>query len=61
MNRFRNMTLILALLLVTLLVLAGISGCLIYFPALYFMMFDYADRLRTKKLLGLIREKLRRA
>ena len=44
-----------------LLVLAGISGCLIYFPALYFMMFDYADRLRTKKLLGLIREKLRRA
>jgi len=44
-----------------LLALAGISGCLIYFPALYFMMFDHADKLRTKKFLGKITGKFRRA
>ena len=43
-----------------LLVLAGISGCLIYFPALYFMIFDHTDKLRTKKLLGKFTGKLRR-
>ena len=44
-----------------LLALAGISGILIYFPALYFMMFDHAEKLRTKKILGKISGKLRRA
>ena len=43
-----------------LLALAGISGVLIYFPALYFMMFDHAERLRTKKLFGKFTAKLRR-
>ena len=44
-----------------LLVLAGISGILIYFPALYFMMFDHAEKIRAKKLIGRITGKLRRA
>jgi O-antigen/teichoic acid export membrane protein len=44
-----------------LLILAGISGCLIYFPAIYFMMFDHADKFRTKKFLGKIVGKMRRA
>ncbi|MBE6405010.1 MAG: hypothetical protein E7040_03215 [Lentisphaerae bacterium] len=44
-----------------LLVLAGISGVLIYFPALYFMMFDHAEKIRTKKIIEKITSKLRRA
>ena len=44
-----------------LLALAGISGVLIYFPALYFMMFDQAEKIRAKKLIGKITGKLRRA
>ena len=46
---------------IILLVLAGFSGVLIYFPALYFMMFDSAEKIRTKKILGKITGKLRRA
>ena len=44
-----------------LLALAGTTGVLIYFPALYFMMFDHAERLRTKKLIGKFTGKFRRA
>ena len=44
-----------------LLALAGVSGCLIYFPALYFMMFDHAEKFRVKKLIGKITGKSRRA
>ena len=44
-----------------LLALAGISGVLIYFPALYFMMFDNAEKIRTKRIIGKITNKLRRA
>ena len=44
-----------------LLALAGISGCLIYFPALYFMMFDHAEKIRAKKLVVKFTGKLRRA
>ena len=44
-----------------LLVLAGITGVLIYFPALYFMMFDYAERLRARKIINKITGKLKRA
>ena len=44
-----------------LLVLAGVSGVVIYFPALYFMMFDSAERVRTQKLIAKIAGKLRRA
>ena len=44
-----------------LLVLAGLSGVVIYFPALYFMMFDSAERVRTQKLIAKIAGKLRRA
>ena len=44
-----------------LLALAGFSGILIYFPALYFMMFDHAEKIRTKKILNKITGKLRRA
>ena len=44
-----------------LLALAGISGVIIYFPALYFMMFDHAEKMRVKKLLDKITGKLRRA
>ena len=43
-----------------LLVLAGISGVIIYFPALYFMMFDHAEKIRTRKLIAKITGKLRR-
>ena len=43
-----------------LLLLAGISGILIYFPALYFMMFDHAEKLRARKLLDKVTGKLRR-
>ncbi len=44
-----------------LLALAGISGCLIYFPALYFMMFDHAEKIRVRKIIGKFTAKLRRA
>jgi O-antigen/teichoic acid export membrane protein len=44
-----------------LLALAGVSGMLIYFPALYFMMFDHAEKIRTKKIIGKITGKLKRA
>ena len=44
-----------------LLALAGISGVLIYFPALYFMMFDHAEKIRAKKIIAKFTGKLRRA
>ena len=44
-----------------LLVLAGISGCVIYFPALYFMMFDHAEKIRFKRIIGKFTGKLQRA
>jgi cytochrome b subunit of formate dehydrogenase len=44
-----------------LLALAGVSGVLIYFPALYFMMFDSAEKMRTKKIIAKFTGKLRRA
>ena len=44
-----------------LLALAGVSGVLIYFPALYFMMFDSAEKMRTQKLIKKFTGKLRRA
>ena len=44
-----------------LLALAGISGMLIYFSALYFMMFDHAEKIRAKRIIGKITGKLRRA
>ncbi|MBQ9777162.1 MAG: hypothetical protein IJW17_14130, partial [Lentisphaeria bacterium] len=44
-----------------LLALAGISGVLIYFPALYFMMFDHAEKLRAQRLISKFTRKLRRA
>jgi hypothetical protein len=44
-----------------LLILAGITGTLIYFPALYFMMFDYAEKLRARKIIHKITGKLKRA
>lgn len=44
-----------------LLTLAGISGILIYFPALYYMMFDHAEKIRAKKIMGKITAKFRRA
>jgi len=34
-----------------LLALAGFSGVIIYFPALYYMMFDHAERFRAKKII----------
>ena len=43
-----------------LLMLAGFSGILIYFPALYFMMFDHAEKIRAKKLIGKLIGKQRR-
>ena len=44
-----------------LLVLAGISGVLIYFPALYYMMFDHAEKIRAKRIIHKFTGKLRRA
>ena len=44
-----------------LLVLAGITGVLIYFPALYFMMFDHAEKFRAKKIINKFTAKLKRA
>ena len=44
-----------------LLVLAGITGTLIYFPALYFMMFDHAEKLRARKILNKFTGKFKRA
>ena len=44
-----------------LLVLAGFTGVLIYFPALYFMMFDYAEKQRAKRIIRKITRKLRSA
>ena len=44
-----------------LLILAGISGVVIYFPALYFMMFDSADKIRLKKMISKVTNKLKRA
>ena len=43
-----------------LLALAGISGVLIYFPALYFMMFDHAEKIRAKKIIDKVIGKFRR-
>ena len=44
-----------------LLALAGISGVLVYFPALYYMMFDNAEKIRARKIIGKVAAKLRRA
>ena len=44
-----------------LLALAGISGVLIYFPALYYMMFDHAEKIRAKKIIEKFTGKFRRA
>ena len=44
-----------------LLTLAGITGCLIYFPALYFMMFDSVEKMRARKMIDKFAGKLRRA
>ncbi|MBO7328341.1 MAG: oligosaccharide flippase family protein [Lentisphaeria bacterium] len=44
-----------------LLILAGISSMLIYFPALYFMMFDFSEKMRVRKLISKFTAKLRRA
>ena len=44
-----------------LLVLAGITGVLIYFPALYFMMFDHAEKFRAKKIINKFTAKLKRS
>ena len=44
-----------------LLALAGISGVLIYFPALYFMMFDHAEKIRAKNIIEKFTGKFRRA
>jgi O-antigen/teichoic acid export membrane protein len=44
-----------------LLILAGISGVIIYFPALYFMMFDNSDKIRVKKLISKFTGKLKKA
>ena len=44
-----------------LLMLAGISGVLIYFPALYYMMFDHAEKIRAKKIIHKFTGKFRRA
>ena len=44
-----------------LLALAGVSGILIYFPALYFMMFDPGEKLRAKNIIGKVVGKLKRA
>lgn len=43
-----------------LLALAGISGVLIYFPALYYMMFDHVEKVRAKRIFSKITGKLRR-
>ena len=44
-----------------LLVLAGITGVMIYFPALYFMMFDHAEKVRARKIINKFTGKLKRA
>ncbi len=44
-----------------LLILAGISGVLIYFPALYFMMFDHAEKIRIRNIVDKFSGKFRRA
>ena len=44
-----------------LLMFAGITGVLIYFPALYFMMFDSAEKMRARKMIDKFAGKLRRA
>ena len=44
-----------------LLMFAGITGGLIYFPALYFMMFDSAEKMRARKMIDKFAGKLRRA
>ena len=44
-----------------LLAIAGITGVVIYFPALYFMMFDHAEKIRAKKIISKFTAKLRRA
>ena len=44
-----------------LLLLAGITGVLIYFPALYYMMFDHSEKLRARKIIRKCTGKLKRA
>ena len=44
-----------------LLILAGITGVMIYFPALYFMMFDDTEKLRARNIISKFTSKLRRA
>ena len=43
-----------------LLLLAGISGVVIYFPALYFMMFDQIEKMRARKIIHKVLAKIRR-
>ena len=44
-----------------LLALAGVTGAAIYFPALYFMMFDHAEKIRARKIVRKFTGKFKRA
>ena len=44
-----------------LLALAGISGVMIYFPALYYLLFDRTEKLRARKLIHKFTDKLKKA
>ena len=44
-----------------LLFLAGVTGVAIYFPALYFMMFDHAEKARAQKIISKFTAKFKRA
>ena len=44
-----------------LLALAGISGVMIYFPALYYLLFDQTEKLRARKLIHKFTDKLKKA
>ena len=44
-----------------LLILAGITGTIIYFPALYFMMLDKIEKMRVREFVEKFTGKLRRS
>ena len=44
-----------------LLALAGLSGVMIYFPALYYLLFVQMEKLRARKLIHKFTDKLKRA
>ena len=44
-----------------LLISAGVTGVAIYFPALYFMMFDHAEKIRARKIIDKFTCKIKRA